>query len=226
MPEALVAFEGIGLRSRGGRPVFDGFDWQVPRGARIRIAAERGAGSSALLRLAAGLAHASPGRVVLDGAALGPYRFDHPFLRRGAVAWVPEDGVLVAYLTLLRNVALPLRFVKGMGRGEAEKAAMKVLENMDLSEQALLRPAALTARDRKLGVLARSALAAAELWLCDRPLDGLHGEGLDAALGLFEEVLASTGTTLLVVGEGPAYARIAEATVRLQDGHLRTEDSP
>lgn len=226
MDEPLVIFEGVGLRSRWGRPVLEGLEWQLPRGARVRITAERGAGSSALLRLAAGLAHPSAGRVVLDGVPHGPYRFDHPFLRRGAVAWVPEDGGLVANLTLLQNIALPLRFVKGMGRDEAEKVALQVLQNLGLSEQALLRPAALTTRDRKLGGLARSALAAAELWLCDRPLDGLHGEGLDAALRLLEEALAPTGATLLVVGEGPAYARIVQTTVRLQDGRLRTEDPP
>ena len=225
MDEPLLAFEGVGLRSRGGRPVLDGLDWQVPRGARVRIAAERGAGSSALLRLAAGLAHPSSGRVVLDGVPLDPYRFDHPFLRRGSVAWVPENGGLVANLTLLQNVALPLRFVKGMGLAVAERAALEVLQNLGLSEQAPLRPAALTARDRHLGVLARSALAAAELWLCDLPLDGLHGEGLEVALRLVEEALATTGATLLVVGEGPAYGRIAPAAVRLQDGHLRTEEA-
>jgi D-methionine transport system ATP-binding protein len=190
MDEPLVAFEGVGLRSRAGRTVLDGLDWRVPRGARVRIAAGRAEGGSLLLRLAAGLSHPSLGRVVLDGVPHGPDRFDHPFLRRGAVGWVPETGGLLANLTLLQNVALPLRFVKGMGADEAEWAARTTLENLGLSEAALLRPAALATQDRKLGLMARSALAGAELWLCDRPLDGLQPQGGLEALTPTAAILA------------------------------------
>ena len=194
MDEPTVVFEGVSLRSPGGRAVFEEIDWKLPRGGRARLSAERGVGSSAVLRLCAGLAHAQQGRVLLDGVAHEPHGFTHPFLRRGALAWVPQDGDLVANLTLLQNVALPLRFVRGLAREEAEPIAAAMLERLGLAEHSSARPHHLVRRERRLGALARSAVMRAELWLLDRTFDGLEGRSLELALAVLDEALDEPST--------------------------------
>jgi predicted ABC-type transport system involved in lysophospholipase L1 biosynthesis ATPase subunit len=151
MAEPLVAFEEVALRSPGGRTILAGVDWTLERGGRVRIAGGRGSGATALLRLCAGLAHPQLGRVVLDGFPHHPFRFDHPYLRRGAVAWVPQAGELISNLTLLENVALPLRFVHGREQEEAEEASFAVLSRLGLGAEAGHRPDALNSQERKLG---------------------------------------------------------------------------
>lgn len=223
MAEPLVAIEGVEMESSYGRPVFSGLTWSLPRGARVRVGAERGEGGTALLRLCAGLAHPRSGRVLLDGVPHAADRFDHPYLGRGAVAWIPQEGALVANLTLLENVALPLRFLSGARREEAEARALAVLGALGLSERARQRPHTLLRRERQLGAIARSVVMRAELWLWDRPLDELDADDLERALEVMEDLLRSPSTTILVIGDEPSCQRFAPDLVRLSGGRLVAE---
>lgn len=224
MAEALVLFDDVALRSPGGRIVFAGAAWSLPGGARVRIGGVRGNGATAVLRLCAGLAHPQSGRVVLDGVPHDSFRFDHPFLRRGAVGWVPQAGDLIANLTLLQNIALPLRFVGGRHRHEAEAAAQAMLARLGMAEEAPMRPHALGPRQRQLGAFARSAAGRPKLWLVDRLFDDLDADQLDRAIAILAEALDDPGVTLLLVGDGPECERLAPSVVRLDGGLIIPEE--
>jgi ABC-type lipoprotein export system ATPase subunit len=221
MAEPLVAFEEVALRSPGGRQILAGADWMLGRGERVRIGG-RGSGATLLLRLCAGLAHPQGGSVVLGGVPHHPFRFDHPFLLRGAVGWVPQEGDLISNLTLLDNVTLQARFAGGAEPYGAERAARGLLCRLGLEEVAWARPDALSRQQRKLGALARAALAGAELWLVDRLLDGLDEEARSLALDLLGERLEPLSVTMLIAGDGPEIERLAPRTLRLEEGRLST----
>jgi ABC-type lipoprotein export system ATPase subunit len=220
----LVLFDDVALRSPGGRIVFAGAAWSLPRGARVRIGGASGNGATALLRLCAGLAHPQSGRVVLDGVPHDSFRFDHPFLRRGAIGWVPQAGDLIANLTLLQNVALPLRFVSGRSRDEAAAAALAMLARLGMAKEALLGPHALGRRQRQLAAFARSSAGRPELWLVDRLFDDLDADQLGRAIAVLAEALDDPGVTLLLVGDGPECERLAPSVVRLDGGLIISEE--
>ncbi len=224
MAEPLVLFDAVALRSSGGRIVFAGAAWSLPRGARAQIAGARGNGATALLRLCAGLAHPQSGRVVLDGVPHDSFRLDHPFLRRGAVGWVPQAGDLIANLSLLQNVALPLRFVGGKSRDEAETLALAMLTRLGMAEEASSRPHSLGPRQRQLGAFARSAVGRPELWLVDRLFDELDADRLSRAVVVLGEALDDPGVTLVLVGDGPECERLAPSVVLLDGGLIIPEE--
>jgi ABC-type transporter Mla maintaining outer membrane lipid asymmetry ATPase subunit MlaF len=151
-------------------------------------------------------------------------RFDHPYLLQGEVAWIPQEGGLIANLTLLQNVALPLRFVRRKGRGDAEEMARLFLNRVGLQEKASLRPHALSLRERRLGALARSAALGPRLWLVDRLLDGLEPGSLSLAGNLLEEVLRPEEVTLLLVGDETGSGGLAHKAVRLEEGSVHQEE--
>ena len=224
MAEPLVLFDEVALRSPGGRIVFAGASWSLARGARVRVGGLRGNGASVLLRLCAGLAHPQWGRVVLEGVPHDPFRFDHPFFRRGGVGWVPQSGDLIANLSLLQNVALPLRFVGGKSRDEAEENALAVLARLGMAEEAPLRPHALEPRHCRMGAFARSAAGRPELWLVDRLFDDLEPDRLELVLAILDEALADPGVTQVLVGDGPECERLAPSAVRLDGGLIISEE--
>jgi predicted ABC-type transport system involved in lysophospholipase L1 biosynthesis ATPase subunit len=189
--------EGVVLRSEEGRILFDGLDWSLARGARVRVRAPFAGDAAPLLRLAAGLAHPQAGSVRLDGTPLGPYAFDHPFLRRGALGWVPREGGLLVNQTLLANASLPLRFTKGARRAAAEARAAEALEAAGLAAVADHRPHALEPRERWLGALVRAALMEPELWLVDLP----RGELPEAARVILDRAAASSAALVVTGGE-------------------------
>lgn len=226
MVEPLLQFEGVRLVAPDGREVFHHLDWSVATGQRLRIAGEPGSGGTALLRLAAGLAHPSEGRVLLEGVPHEAHRFRHAFLRSGAVAWIPLDGGLVSNLDLLANVALPARYVRGMRREDAERLAAHWIERLGLERQARKRPHALEPRDRQLGALARALCMEARLWLLDRPMDAMDSATLARAQEAMDWILKRPDTTLLMVGEGRRYAPLGLEVWRLREGRLNLEGPP
>ena len=199
MPEPILAMEAVTLLAPDGRPVFQNLDWRLERGARFHVRGGAGGGCTALLRLAAGIAEPCRGRVVLDGVPLDPGS-PHPFQRRGALAWVPSDGGLAVNLSLLANVALPLRFALDLDRQEADRIAMSWLERAGLADQARERPAVPANRECWMASLARAAAKGSRLWLVDRPGGGLDAGSIQAA----EAILGSAGqdpeVTMLMVG--------------------------
>jgi len=223
MVEPLLQFKGLRLHAQDGRELFQNLNWILPRGTKVRIRGESSSGTSELLRLAAGIAHPSEGNVVLDGLALDPYKLDHPFLGRGALGWVPPDGGLLVNQNLLTNLALPLRFIRGMARTASEAAATAALEEAGLDSLAKHRPHSLDIRERWLAALVRASLMEPALWLVDQASGDLNSRTRKAARRILDQVASGVETTLVVVGEG-AWIPESLETLRLENGILAPEE--
>lgn len=224
-PRYALVLEEVTLETAEGGSVFAQLNWGAETGSRHVVHGSAGRGCTALLRLCAGLAHPGRGQVILDGTPLGPYTFDHPFLKRGGLGWVPTEGGLIVNMTLLANVALPLRFVRGLGREEAEARALAGLEAAGLGPMAGLRPHAVESRDRWLTALVRTSLMEPELWLVDRPNGTLPPARAALARELLSAGLADPLRTLLAV-EGPWIPDCGARELTIAEGRLALEETP
>jgi len=223
MADPLLALEAVTLTSPEGRPVFRDLDWSLDRGGRAHLQGGSGGGCTALLRLCAGIAEPEAGRVVLDGIPLVP-QTRHPFLERGHLGWVPSDGGLAVNLTLLQNVALPLRFVLNQRRAEAERAALDLLERAGLGGRARQRPAVPGDREAWLVSLLRAAAKGSRLWLVDRPAGGLDEATIQAAREVLERAAGNPDTALVLVG-GDWMAPLGRE-LKVESGRLRPGRAP
>lgn len=219
MPDPILALEAVALNAPDGRPVFEGLDWRLPAGGRRYLEGGLGNGASAFLRLCAGLAEPARGRVLLAGRPLQVDSLSHPFINAGDLGWVPTDGGLAVNLSLLDNVALPLRFARRMPRAEAEEIAAAWLAKAGLERLAGTRPRVPADRASWLASLARAAAKGSRLWLVDRPAGGLSAATQRAALGILEAAAADPGTSLVLVG-GAWMAALGEP-LRLEDGRVQ-----
>ena len=221
MGETLLALEAVTLTAPEGQVVFQDLDWRLERGERRFVRGGFGGGCSALLRLCAGIAEPGQGRVLLAGAPLEAGQA-HPFLARGDLGWVPSDGGLAVNLTLLDNVALPLRYARNLGRGEAERTAMAWLELAGLGSRALHRPSVPGERECWAASLARAAAKGSRLWLVDRPAGGLDLASIAAAEAILERAAADPEVAMLLVGD----AWMARFGQELQVGTGRVGPAP
>ena len=224
MAEPLLVFEGVSLHSEEGRSILRGLHWSLERGTKVNVRSSSGGDATALLRLAAGLTYPQEGRVILDGIPLGPYAFDHPFLQRGALGWVPQEGGLLVNQSLRLNVALPLMFTKGMARSAAEALAAKALAEAGLAEVAEHRPHVLDPRERWLGALVRAALMEPELWLLDQPPGVLDRRLREAVAPFLNRAIASAAAMLVVEGDS-WMPRNTMPGIGLENGRLVPEES-
>jgi ABC-type transporter Mla maintaining outer membrane lipid asymmetry ATPase subunit MlaF len=126
---------------------------------------------------------------------------------------VPSDGGLAVNLTLLDNVALPLRFAQNLGRGDAERSALAWLEQAGLGPQAHQRPSVPGGRESWVASLARAAAKGSRLWLVDRPAGGLDAASIRAAERILGQAAQDPEVTFLLVGGGWMSALGRELTI-------------
>jgi ABC-type ATPase involved in cell division len=214
----VLRLEGVRLEDAEGRPILRHLTATLPARTRVRLESVSGGGATALLRLCAGLAHPSEGQVILGDAPLEPYAFRHPFLSHGLVGWVPTEGGLLANQSLRMNLALPLRFLRGLRRAEAEAQADATLADAGLGSLAGLRPHGLDPKERWLGALARTAALGPALWLVDRPPAEL--DPMEAATAQRMLLEGQGGEAAGLFALGPALPDVGTHTWRLAEGRL------
>jgi ABC-type glutathione transport system ATPase component len=112
----LVALSGVGKRFANGVEALAGLDLEIGPSEFLAVLGPSGCGKSTALRLIAGLAAPSQGRIVWDRAAEAATRAP------GGIGFVFQEPTLMPWSSALGNAMLPLRLA-GVPRAEAEARA-------------------------------------------------------------------------------------------------------
>jgi predicted ABC-type transport system involved in lysophospholipase L1 biosynthesis ATPase subunit len=108
----------------------------VEVGTLVAIMGPSGSGKSTLLTIAGGLEDPTSGDVLIDGAPLSRMsRNDKARLRRRTIGYVFQDFNLLAGLTAVENVSLPLE-PDGIPARKARAAGMAALDQLGLADRA------------------------------------------------------------------------------------------
>ena len=187
----------------------------VAAGELVAIVGESGSGKSTLLNMAAGLEPYDAGEILIDGENLALLNENGlTDLRRRQIGFVFQAFHILPYLTLRRNVALPLALAAG-DKGDIEARADSMLELVGLGGRG-----ADYARDLSGGELQRIAIARAlihkpALILADEPTGNLDSDTAARILKLFADAARNSGSAGLLVTHSPAAAAIADRTLEL-----------
>src|SRR5580698_1680150 len=133
-------------------------DLAVERGSLVAIMGPSGSGKSTLLTIAGSLEEPTTGEVTIDGVRLsGMSRNDKARLRRRTVGYVFQDFNLLAGLTAVENVSLPLE-LDGISAKKAQTAGMAALEGLGLADRAANYPDQLSGGERQRVAIARAVV--------------------------------------------------------------------
>src|SRR5918999_6019085 len=131
-------------------------DLSVERGELVAIMGPSGSGKSTLLTIAGSLEEATGGQVLVDGVDLaGVSRSERARMRRQSIGYVFQDFNLLAGLTAVENVTLPLE-LDGVGARAARAAALEALAPFELANKAARHPDELSGGERQRGAIARA----------------------------------------------------------------------
>ena len=176
MTDSITSEPAVGTAQDGGRPAvrvsditkeyeggvraLDGVTFDVPRGELTSIIGPSGCGKTTTLKIIAGLAQATSGRVEVNGtpvAAPGPDR-----------AFVFQDFALMPWASVLRNAAFGLE-LRGVARKEREEIAREYVDKVGLAGFADAYPHQLSGGMRQRVGLARALAVDADILLMDEP---------------------------------------------------------
>jgi len=181
-------------------PAVRGVNLSVARGEFVVITGRSGSGKTTLLNLVAGLTRPTSGRVVLDNveAWLLPDK-QQSVLRNQKIGFVFQFPSLMPSLTALENVMLPTLFRNGATKHDAHTRAVKLLEEVGLSDKLTAFPRQLSAGQQQRVVIARALINQPELLLADEPTSDLDEQTEAEIMSLFKDIHSRTGITLMLV---------------------------
>ena len=217
----LLELTGVVKVYRGAeRPALDRVTLAVPAGEVAAVMGPSGSGKSTLLNLVAGLDRPTAGSVLVDGVELT--RLGEAELaryRRKKVGLVFQFFNLLNNLTVLDNVAIPAELA-GLGRREARRRALDLLDELDLGAQARTFPARLSGGQRQRVAVARAIVNRPPLLLADEPTGALDSRTSEEILRLFQQLNAEEGVTIIVVTHDADVAGHAQRVIRMRDGRI------
>jgi putative ABC transport system ATP-binding protein len=194
----------------------------VAAGELVTVMGPSGAGKSTLLQLAGGLDRPTDGRVLIDGEDLaGLGRRALAALRRRRVGYVFQRLNLIASLTALENVMLPLE-LDGIGTRVARAAAEAALADAGFSGRTRRYPDDLSGGEQQRVAIARGVVGERALLLADEPTGALDTVAGEAILELLS-ARRDAGAAVVLVTHEPRFAGWADRVLFLRDGQIVDE---
>jgi putative ABC transport system ATP-binding protein len=202
-----------------------GVDLSVEPGALVAVMGPSGSEKSTLLTIAGSLEEPTSGEVLVGGVALsGLSRNERARLRRRSIGYVFQDFNLLAGLTALENVALPLE-LDGVTARTAQAAGMRALDELGLSDRGARFPDELSGGERQRVAIARAVVGDRRLLLADEPSGALDSANGESVMRLVRAA-CQRGVAGVVVTHDAQLASWADRVVFLRDGRVVDQTEP
>lgn len=199
-------------------------DVSVAAGELVAVMGPSGSGKSTLLTIAGSLEEATEGDVRIMGTSLsGMTRNDRAALRRRSIGYVFQDFNLLAGLTAVENVTLPLE-LDGMRARDARGLGIEALEHLDIAGLAERFPDELSGGERQRVAIARAIVGDRSVLLADEPTGALDSVNGEAVMKLLRSA-CKRGLAGVIVTHDAQLAAWADRVVFVRDGRVVDQTS-
>lgn len=220
----LLSVRGL-RKSFGPNVVLGDVDLEVAAGQCVVLIGASGSGKSTLLRCVNLLEQVDDGVVELDGVDITDPRVDADEVR-SRMGIVFQAYNLFPHLTVLDNVTLAPRRVHKVGRAEAERRALEVLDRVGLADKARARPDDLSGGQQQRVAIARAMVNSPQLLLLDEVTSALDPELVGEVLDLLRD-LRDDGMTMILSTHEMGFARnVADVVCFLDGGRILEQGLP
>ena len=193
----------------------DGVSLNVARGKVVVVIGPSGSGKSTLLRCINHLETPTSGEIWIDGE-----RLTHAAKQineiRAEIGMVFQLFNLFPHLTVLENVTLAQKVVRGRSKEEAETIAIEQLQRVGIPEKADVYPANLSGGQQQRVAIARALAMDPKIMLFDEPTSALDPEMIKEVLDVMLD-LAQEGMTMVCVSHEMGFVRSAADEVVFMD---------
>ena len=198
---------------------------QVKPGEFVSIVGPSGSGKSTLLNMITGIDRPSEGQILFEGEAVHELSESKLARWRGRnVGVIFQFFQLLPTLTIVENVMLPMDFCKLYKRRERKKKAMRLLEQVDIADQAHKLPSTLSGGQQQRAAIARALANDPPLVVADEPTGNLDTTTANEVFELFDSLVAQD-KTLLVVTHDRSLSSRTERVLHLLDGRLQRDEN-
>ena len=203
----------------GDFQVLKDINLEVGEKQKIVVCGPSGSGKSTLIRCINRLEEHQKGQIIVDGNELSEKTKDIEKIR-AEVGMVFQQFNLFPHLSILDNCTLAPIWVKKTPKKQAEEFAMKQLEQVQISDQAMKFPGQLSGGQQQRAALARALCMEPKIMLFDEPTSALDPEMIKEVLDAMVN-LAKAGMTMIVVTHEMGFAKeVADEVVFMDEGMI------
>ena len=222
-PVAIFAVEHVFKSvtdSTGTLTILRDIDFSLAAKETAAIVGASGSGKSTLLSIIAGLDTPTAGTVRLAGQDIFAIsEDDRAALRAQKVGFVFQSFQLMANLTALENVMLPLEL---SGTRGARALATEMLGRVGLGQRLGHYPKVLSGGELQRVALARAFVVQPAVLLADEPTGSLDFATGETVMTLMFELNQELGTTLVLVTHDQSIAAQCQRKITIEAGQVVT----
>jgi len=220
---SFVSLEGVTKRF-GDLEVLRHVDLDVNEHNVVCLIGASGSGKSTLLRCVNLLERVDEGTIVVDGQTITNGKVDVNALRR-KIGIVFQAYNLFPHMTVLQNVSLGPRKVRGLERERARRTAMDLLRRIGLEDKADEYPDRLSGGQQQRVAIARALAMDPKLLLLDEITSALDPQLVSEVLNLVRS-LTEVGMTMIIATHEMSFAREVSDKVCFLDAGVICEQGP
>ncbi len=220
---ALIEIRDLVMKF-GDQVVLNGINLDVTEGEVKVVMGSSGCGKSTLLRCINRLVEPSAGTIFFRGQQTTGPDVDVRALRQH-IGFVFQQFALYRHLSVLDNVTLGLRKLRGMHKAEAEEKALHELARLDMAEQRDKYPAHLSGGQKQRVALARALAMDPAVVLLDEPTSALDPVMSREVGALINRLHRENVTMLCVTHDLLLASAIADRVTFLDQGVIRAQDT-
>ena len=225
MAEVLLKIENL-KKTFGKLNVLNGISTEIVRGEVVVMIGPSGGGKSTFLRCMNLLEQPTEGSIVFDGIDIVKADEKTKNRVRSEMGMVFQHFNLFPHLTVIDNITLAPRLVRGVPRAVAEQQARELLARVGLLAKAEAYPQQLSGGQKQRVAIVRSLAMEPKVMLFDEPTSALDPEMVGEVLDVMKD-LAKNGLTMVVVTHEMRFARdVASRVLFLEGGRIANEGTP
>lgn len=195
----------------------------IGAGEMVALTGPHGAGKSTLLNIIACLDTPTSGMYLLDGQyATGLLPDEMADMRNQHLGIVTRGTDLLWHLSLLENVALPLRYNRSGRRRDVVGLATRALARVGLADRLHTDLRDLSNAEQQRAAVARALATGATLLLADEPTACLDRHGSVEIMSLLKS-LNDQGVTVVFATDDAAIAAHAKRIVTMREGCIYSD---
>ncbi|HEX7390650.1 MAG TPA: amino acid ABC transporter ATP-binding protein [Acidiphilium sp.] len=221
---AFLNLDGV-VKSYGPRTVLRGIDLAVEQHQVVCLIGGSGSGKSTLLRCVNALEEINGGEIRLDGDIISGEGTNVDLLRR-SVGIVFQSFNLFPHMSVLKNVTLAPRKVRGLGEDAARERGMELLRRVGLGDKANAYPDQLSGGQQQRVAIVRAMAMDPKVLLLDEITSALDPVLVGEVLDIVRD-LAREGLTMLLATHEMSFAReVADTICFLHQGVILEQGPP
>jgi ABC-type lipoprotein export system ATPase subunit len=229
LPAVTVIAEGLSKHFRSAGETIKAVDevsFAFTAGQFVAVLGPSGCGKSTLLYLLGGLDRPSAGELMIDGVNVKRLsaRQEHRF-RRQKLGFVFQSFHLIASLTALENVMLPIELMGGTSGAAMHERARVLLRQVGINDDRHNhKPGKLSGGQQQRVAIARALANDPRVILADEPTGNLDSRTGKPIIQLLKQ-LAEQGRTVIVVTHDRSITEVADVRMEMVDGRIETMEN-